>query len=218
MVCRVTAILLAAGLSRRMGSENKLLKKLVNEQAMVRNAAEVLLQSNVEDVTVIVGHEMRRVCAALVELPVEFVLNPHYRDGQATSVNAGMKKIQSRVVGGREVDAVLVALSDQPLLEASDISGLIEAYSKTDRTKIMTPFWQGERGNPIVIPIGLCNEISASSRKIGCRNFIENNPNIVTTYEAPNENFVRDIDTVCAFNELTRCRPSLDDGQDEILY
>jgi len=191
---RIAGLLLAAGLSTRMGAVNKLTLK-IGGMIMVRRAAKSLLDAGL-DVFVVLGHERERIAAALSGLSVTLVDNPSYREGQPSSMRAGLKAI------GDDYDGVLVALADQPLLEAADISSLLAAYDASERTRIMIPFHGGERGNPIVLPREIVEEIGERPVNFGCRKFIDNNPERIAIYQAPNDHFTRDVDTPEALAEL----------------
>ena len=191
---RIAALLLAAGLSTRMGAINKLTVKIGGTE-MVRRAAENLIAAGL-DVFVVLGHEREEVAQALSGLDVTLVDNPDYREGQPTSMRAGLKAI------GLAYDGVLVALADQPLLEVGDISALLAAYNASGQSKIMIPFHQGRRGNPIVLPRKIVEEIGERPVNFGCRKFIEGNPDRITIYQAANDHFTRDVDTPEALAEL----------------
>ena len=108
---KVAAVLLAAGLSRRMGERNKLLIEIGGEP-LVRRTARVYLAAGA-DVHAVLGHDAGQVRAALEGLPVSFVTNAQYEEGQQSSVRAGIDSLR----GGD--DAILVALADQAALISS---------------------------------------------------------------------------------------------------
>lgn len=183
----IAALLLAAGLSKRMGAVNKLTLKIGGLE-MVRQAAQNLIDCGL-DLFVVVGHEREDVTKALAGLTLTLVNNPDYREGQLSSMRAGLNAI------GGDYDGVIVALADQPLLNAQDVTSLLAAYSRSDRTKIMVPFHQDQRGNPIILPAPIVDEIGERPVNFGCRKFIERNPERIVVYQAPNDHFTRDVDT-----------------------
>jgi molybdenum cofactor cytidylyltransferase len=189
----VAAILLAAGLSRRMGDVNKLLIDIEGEP-LVRRAAKAYLAAG-SQVHVVLGHEAKRVEAALADLPVTFIENLDYADGQPSSVRVGLESLP------RAVELVLVALADQAALTTEDIAGLIGAFARSDRNYILIPFFRGERGNPVAFPARLIGEGRARGVEVASRGFIDSHPELVARYEAPNDHFVIDIDTP---DDLTR--------------
>ncbi|MBI4723676.1 MAG: nucleotidyltransferase family protein, partial [Rhodomicrobium sp.] len=180
------AILLAAGLSRRMGERNKLLIEIGGEP-LVRRAAKVYLAAGV-GVHAVVGHEAMRVRAVLEDLPIMFVENPHYKDGRQSSVLAGIESLAGAY------DTVLVALADQAALSPADISGLLEAFSWNGGNRILIPYYRERRGNPVVFPAALIAEMRAQGLNAASRSFIDANPHLTQRYEAPNDHFAIDID------------------------
>jgi molybdenum cofactor cytidylyltransferase len=136
----VVGVLLAAGTSSRFGDRNKLLAE-VDGTPVVRRAAETLIDSRVDAVTVVVGHEADRVRAALSGLDVTIVGNPDYRAGQSTSVRAGVEAVRDRA------DAAVFALGDMPFVAPAAVDALVEAYL-AGAGDALAVACDGERGNP----------------------------------------------------------------------
>lgn len=134
----VTAIVLAAGMSRRMGERNKLLLP-VKGQPMVRIVVLQALQA-CEQVVVVLGHEAERVRAALADLPVVFVRNPDYAEGMGTSVAIGARMVPSG-------HAALVCLGDMPGVTASVMRALADAGASG--VAACRPVHGGRPGNPV---------------------------------------------------------------------
>ncbi|MEI8147044.1 MAG: NTP transferase domain-containing protein, partial [Alphaproteobacteria bacterium] len=93
---RVTALILAAGKSSRMGGPNKLVARL-DGKPLVRHAAEAALASHVDEVVVVTGHQGERVREALAGLPLRFVDNPRFAEGLSTSLTAGIEALDEDV-------------------------------------------------------------------------------------------------------------------------
>jgi molybdenum cofactor cytidylyltransferase len=184
---KAAAVLLAAGLSRRMGERNKLLIEIGGEP-LVRRTAKVYLAAGV-DVHAVLGFEAREVRAALEGLPVSFVTNPRYEEGQQSSVRAGVESLPEGY------DVILVALADQPALAPADIASLLDAFAACGGDRIIVPFFQGLRGNPVAFPARLAASLRAAGKNAVSRAFIDNNPQLIEQYEAADERFIIDIDT-----------------------
>ena len=184
---KAAAVLLAAGLSRRMGERNKLLIGIEGEP-LVRRTAKAYLAAGVE-VHVVLGHEAEQVRAALKDLAISFALNPDYAQGQPTSVYAGIGSLAG------DHAAIAVALADQAALTAEDIRGLISAFAADGSRRILVPYYQDRRGNPVIFPAGLIEDMRSRGRNAAPRSFIDANPELVYRYEAPNDHTVIDIDT-----------------------
>lgn len=184
---KVVALLLAAGMSHRMGDRNKLLIE-IGGVPLVRRSARAYLEAGAT-VHAVLGHDAERVRAALADLPISFTVNSHYADGQQSSVRAGIESL----AGG--YDAVLVALADQAALTSADIVCLLQAFAARGGNHIMIPYFRGTRGNPVVFPSALIEKMRLAGRNAACRNFIDRNPQLTLQYEASNDHFVIDIDT-----------------------
>ena len=190
-----SAILLAAGESRRMGQTNKL-SLPVQGQPLLRRTAQTLLQAGLRELVVVVGHEQQLARDLLDGLPLSIVFNQNYRDGQMTSVHCGMQALQ------QSSDAILVCLADLPLLEVADLRELIDTFEQRCPTSVLVPTYCGERGNPIVLDYQHRQQILDGDRTLGCKRLIEKHPELVTALEMGNDNLVFDLDTPEAYRRL----------------
>ena len=191
----VSAILLAAGESRRMGAVNKLLLE-VGGEAMVRRVARALIDSRVDEVVVVLGHQADAVAESLDGLSVRTIVNADYREGQTGSMRTGVAALNG------EPRAIMVCLADQPWLEAGDVNFLIEAFDVRARGSITVPMVGGRRGNPIVLAGAHRQEILDGGANYGCRRLIERHPEKVCPVQAPNDHFLRDIDTPESYTSI----------------
>lgn len=192
---QVSAILLAAGESRRMGAHNKLTLPVAGVP-LLRRAAGILLNSRLHEIVVVTGHAQQTARALLEDLPVRIIYNAHYREGQMTSVYRGMAALTE------PCDGVMVCLSDQPLLEAGDIDRVIDAFLHHCPTSVLVPTWRGQRGNPIILDCRHREAILGGQRNLGCRKLVENNPSLVTPLEMDNDHVVFDLDTAADYQRL----------------
>lgn len=184
-------ILLAAGLSRRMGEQNKLLIP-IDGVPLIRRMAETYLSAEA-DLHVVLGHEAELVRAALNGLPLTFVENPDFADGgQMSSVRAGIESLRDRLA---DYDAVLVALADQLALTSNDIRELCKAFTDHGGNFALIPYWGECRGNPVIFPPRLIAEILTERPETSPRQYLDRKPHLAMRYDAPNDHFVIDIDT-----------------------
>jgi molybdenum cofactor cytidylyltransferase len=134
----VGGVLLAAGLSSRMG-HNKLLLE-VGGQSLVKRAARAAIDAGLAPVLVVVGHEAERVRDALSGLSCTFVHNANYAEGVGTSLKAGVSAAGSlpRAESDRPhgVDAIVVMLADMPFVTAEMIRAVADRYRAT-RAKLV---------------------------------------------------------------------------------
>lgn len=188
------AILLAAGLSRRMGVQNKLLLKVGNEP-MIAHVARNYLSAISGKVTVVTGYQADQIKRALSHLPVSFEHNPDFVDGQQASIVVGLRS-QS---GNR---ATLTGLGDQPMLRVDNLRWLLNVHQR-DPSKVTVPYRCGQRGNPIVIPPYLRSIMLANPKSAGCRKFTRERPHSVTLANTASDGFFADVDTPEDYHNLT---------------
>jgi len=191
-----SAILLAAGESRRMGAVNKLTLTVAG-RPLLRRTAETLLQAGLQELVVVVGHEEQTARGLLHGLALRIVRNDSYPEGQMTSVHCGMAALQ------QSCDAVLICLADQPLLDADDLQQLTDAFAHCP-TSVLVPTYRGQRGNPVVLAYEHRRQILAGDRNLGCKRLIEKHPELVTAVEMDNDHLVFDLDTPEAYRRLQR--------------
>lgn len=187
----MSAVLVAAGLSRRMGSTNKLLLEL-NGVSMVRRAARRLCDCEWLEVLVVLGHESEQVAAALRGLPVRLVFNPNYSLGQRTSVVAGLRALASNDNG------VLIALADQLWLSSQNIREVCEAFETRPRGEVLIPRVDGQRGNPVLMSAEFLRRVLEREQEprdsLEQRPFIASSDPEVYFWGTSSEHFLRDVD------------------------
>ncbi|MEK9904835.1 MAG: nucleotidyltransferase family protein, partial [Rhodospirillales bacterium] len=179
---------LAAGQSRRMGAENKLLE-VVNGKAMVVHAVETALAADTTSVTVVVGHQAEQVKKALANFNVSFVLNPNYDAGLSTSLKAAAD------VMPEEADALIVLLGDMPQVTARHVDRLIAAFNPLEGRAICVPTHEGKRGNPVLWARHFVKEMSDLRGDVGAKHLIGMNEDSVAEVEMSDPAILRDIDT-----------------------
>jgi molybdenum cofactor cytidylyltransferase len=190
----VAAIVLAAGQSRRMGADNKLLA-LVDGRPMVSHVVDTMLASRADPVIVVTGHQADQVRAALGDRPVRWCHNPDYALGLSTSLKAGLAALP-------EVEGVLVALGDMPRIRPDQVDRLIAAFNPTEGRAICVPTVAGKRGNPVLFATRLIPEMEQLSGDVGARHLIGAHAEAVVEIEMDDGSALLDIDTPAALSAL----------------
>ena len=183
----ISALVMAAGQSRRMGTQNKLLLPCKAEP-VVRRSVRAVIASRAGEVIVVTGHDHKAVKQALVSLEVEFVENPDYQRGLATSVAAGVRQAASTA------NAFMVCLADLFLLSAQDIDFLIaafEAQQRIDPAAIVRPIFGSTPGHPVLWPAMYRSALSEVRGRRPVDRFAQH----VFCLPVQSERYVRDIDT-----------------------
>lgn len=186
---RVGAILLAAGEGSRMGVVPKALIEL-QDVPLINRQLIALSGAGVDEVVVVTGYHHQLVEPLVEQFPVRIVRNFTPEHGQASSVRLGLEAL------GPHFDAVIMALCDQPLINAADITQLIVAFKKRKLGEILLPMVDGNRGNPIVISGTALAQILESDKNMVCRKFMDQHPEMVDVFESDNQHFVMDVDSL----------------------
>jgi molybdenum cofactor cytidylyltransferase len=202
----LSAVVLAAGMSTRMG-RNKLLLNF-REKPLIAHAVDTLLASDIDEVIVVLGHETEKVRDQLegsIGLankapgkPVRLVQNPDYQNGLSTSVRTGVEAVS------RQANGIMIYLADQPLLEPEDVNRIVAGFAaaKEVNKSIVVPFFRGERGNPVILDPSLRDSILGIAGDVGCKGVIKRYPEKVYAIEMENDHVVRDVDDVQAYERL----------------
>jgi len=140
---QIGAVVLAAGLSKRAGPENKLLN-LINGKVMVQQVVENIVSTGITPIIVVTGHQAGEVQNALKALPVEFTHNPGFADGMGSSIAQGVSALPD------DVDGVLICLGDMPHIKAETFNCLLNAIDPDIGREICVPVLDGRRGNPVL--------------------------------------------------------------------
>lgn len=139
----VSAILLAAGESRRMSGDFKPLMKW-GTRTVIGACIDNLKRSRVDEIVVVLGFRESEIRARLAGAGVQFAINREYSKGMLSSLKTGLPLISPSCEG------VLVALVDQPMVGPDVINPLVVSYGDYDK-KISIPTFEGKHGHPIII-------------------------------------------------------------------
>lgn len=139
---RIAGIVLAAGMSRRMG-QNKLTLPLEGKP-LLRHAVEAALAGKLDPVIVVTGHDAPSVRDALAGLPVCFAHNDVFADGLSTSLRKGITAVPP------ECDGAMVLLGDMPAIGSELVTRLVAAFNPAQGHAICVATAQGEWGHPVL--------------------------------------------------------------------
>lgn len=182
----ITALILAAGRSVRMGVPKQLLE--LGGRSLLSWVIAAARASRCDDVLVVLGEQADRVGREAAAEGARTVMNPRYAEGMGTSIAAGVTAV------GLECEAVVVLLGDQPRLDAASINALIDVYRSTGKPIVATRSG-AVLGAPTLIARPLFAEAARLAGDSGGRPLIRRHPDLVA--EAPLEPGVAlwDIDT-----------------------
>jgi CTP:molybdopterin cytidylyltransferase MocA len=185
----IGAVLLAAGSGSRIGNRPKCLLEL-GGVSLIRRQLIALSGAGVDELVVVLGHYADQIEPAVQTFPVTLVRNTDPERGQVSSQRLGLAALSDKL------DAVIVALADQPLLNSQDITDLISAFKKRPQgCQVMFPEVNGERGNPVIFTQEVREQILSGELNLGCRQWQGKHPEQVHPLVTQNRRYRVDIDT-----------------------
>jgi molybdenum cofactor cytidylyltransferase len=184
----LSAILLAAGSSRRMGASNKLLLPWQGH-TIVASTATNLLAAGLHEIIVVTGFEAPAIVDALKGLPLQFIHNPAYEEGMTSSIRAGVRQATG--------SGYMVCLADMVMISPTEYAHLASAWEKRytlDDHCIGVPEYQGQKGNPVILPATLRENILSHPEKEGCRDLVRLHHPHHLHIPMPTDHILKDID------------------------
>ena len=182
----VAAVVLAAGLASRMGSQKVVLPLL--GRPLVRWVVDAAMGSRAVKTIVVVGHQADLVTEVLKGEAVSLVPNPDYAQGMSTSLQAGLR------AGGAEHDGAVFLLGDQPFVTASLVDLLIERFEQTGKA-IIRPVVDGRPTNPVLMSKALYAEILRQRGDVGGRRVVEQHSEDICLVAVDDPGLLMDIDS-----------------------
>lgn len=183
---RLGVVLLAAGSASRMGNRPKCLLELDGVPLIQR---QLIALSGANERVVVLGHYADQIAPMLQNFAVSIVRNPESDAGQDSSLRLGLQALSP------QVDAVLIALADQPLIQSQDIADLIKAYEqRPEGTQLVRPFVERLPGNPVMFSRVVLEQILAGEAHAGARHWQATHPEAVHRWQTPNQHYRTDVD------------------------
>lgn len=192
MSASISAIILAAGKSTRMGTQKLCMP--IGEHTILEQTVDNYLGSKVDEIIVVIGHEAQRVRQLIAGKPVTIVYNSNYDKGMSTSIASGLQHVK------RSIQNVMIALGDQPYIR-SDIINLIIETHKSSRKGIIVPVYKGNRGHPAIFNMSYKEELLQLEGDTGGKQITDRHPDDVFEIDVEFEEIIADIDTIDTYNQ-----------------
>jgi molybdenum cofactor cytidylyltransferase len=187
-------IVLAAGASTRMGTPKQLL--LYQGRSFVCHAVEVAIASVCQPIVVVLGANAQRIKLEINHLPIQIVENQQWSEGMSSSIRVGLKTLNAV---NPDLEAVAIALCDQPFISSQLINQLIEAYCLTGKP-IVASEYAGTLGVPALFSRALFSELMALKTTEGAKQIIGKHLHEVVGVPFPDGAI--DIDTPKDYEQL----------------
>jgi molybdenum cofactor cytidylyltransferase len=181
----IGAIVLAAGRSRRMGTQKLLLP--FAGQTVIGHVVDQLLAAPIDSIVVVVSGDGPAIGEALNGRRVELVTNPEPNSEMLSSIRCGLRALPPNCA------AVLIAVGDQPAVTRALVEKLVADYRSSGRG-IVVPVAGGKRGHPTILSAKYFHEILSSHDNVGLRGLLQAHPSDVYEVEIDEASLLADID------------------------
>ncbi len=190
----VGLIILAAGASTRMGTPKQLLP--YRERSFIRYITESAIASVCQPIAVVLGANVERIKPEISQLPIQIVENQQWAEGMSTSIRVGLEGLLAM---NPNLEAVAIALCDQPFVSSQTLDRIVEAYHFTGKPIIASEY-AGTLGVPVLFSHTLFSEIMALKSTEGAKQLIKRHIHEVFSIPFPEGSI--DIDTPNDYDQL----------------
>ena len=188
----ISAILLAAGQSKRIRGENKLLKKYKGK-ILINHILKSLIKSKVNKIIVVLGHENRKIKkVTLKSKKITFLINSNYTKGISSSIKCGLKKISKKNEG------FLIAHADMPLVSKTLLNALCSAL-KNKNEEIFIPVYKKRIGNPLAFKYSMIKSLKRIKGDRGAKKLIRSNKSKIKLMKMKSKSILIDFDQLKDF-------------------
>jgi CTP:molybdopterin cytidylyltransferase MocA len=189
----ISAIVLAAGMSARMGTLKQLLR--MGDKSLLETVIENLRKSQADEIVLLLGFSAETIRQQVSLDGVRAVVNEAYREGMGSSLRAGLANVDPRA------EAALIVLADQPFVQPGTIDHLINQYRER-KPQIAIPVYEGFRGNPVLLDRSVFPEVMSLTGDIGCRAIFGSHSEDILKVPVDDVGVLLDVDTRSDFEKL----------------
>ena len=189
----IKAILLAAGQSKRLKSENKLIK-LYKKKPLINHSLKALQKSKVNKIIIVLGHQHKELKKIIKKNKKNiFIYNKYYKKGMASSIKVGLKKI------ARDDKGFIVVQSDMPFIKVSDINKIYNSI-KLKKFLVYILKFKNKIGNPIGFDISLTKKFKKIKGEYGAKFMVKRLKNRTSFINVNSSKVFKDFDLKKDFN------------------
>ncbi len=189
----VSAVVLAAGMSQRMGRPKQLLR--MDGKTILERTLENVRGSAVNEIILVLGFAADAVEREVSLEGIRVVRNDAYQQGMGASLRMGLEAVSC------ETDAALIVLADQPFVQPSTLDQLMECH-RLSKPQIVIPMYRGFRGNPVLLDRSVFPEVRQLSGDVGCRAIFGSHTENIRKLPVEDAGILLDIDSGEDFQKL----------------
>tara|TARA_B100000686_G_scaffold193676_1_gene200534 strand:- start:2833 stop:3402 length:570 start_codon:yes stop_codon:yes gene_type:complete len=187
----ISSILLAAGQSKRMLGENKLIKEF-RGMPLINHSINNILYSDIDELIIVLGFQSEIVKKLIKKNDkIKFIFNKDFEAGMSSSIKVGINGLSNKS------EAFFISLADMPMVNKNIYNKLI--ISKTDK-EIIVPTYKGQQGNPILFSISMKKKIMNISGDVGAKNILKLCKSKILNVETNDESITKGFNTPKSFN------------------
>ena len=189
----ISAILLAAGQSKRMNGENKLTKE-IQGTPLIKHSVQNILDSSVQELIIVLGYQ-KEIIEKLIDKnkKIKFIFNKDFENGIASSIKTGLNNLSEKT------EAFFICLGDMPMVNHDIYNQLIKSKGNKE---IIVPTYKGQQGNPVLFNKSMKEKIMSITGDVGAKKILELNKDKILNLEINNQGITKGFDTQDDFNSL----------------
>jgi len=189
----IKAILLAAGQSKRLKGENKLVK-IYKKKHLINHTLNALHKSKINKVIIVLGYQYKKIKKIIKNNKKNiFVINKNYKNGIASSIKTGLKKISKKDKG------FIIVQSDMPFIKISDVNKLYQSIYKKNYLVHALKF-KNKLGNPVGFKTSILNKFKKIKGNFGAKFMVKRLKKNTNFIKVSSEKIFRDFDYKKDFN------------------
>jgi molybdenum cofactor cytidylyltransferase len=183
----IKAILLAAGKSKRLKSENKLIK-IYKKKPLINHGVKSLIKSKVNKIIIVLGFESKKLKKIIKKnRKISFTFNKYYKKGMSSSIKQGLKKMSKKDKG------FIIVQSDMPFITTSNINKICNSIT-TKKYLIHILSYKNQIGNPIGFDISILDKFKKIKGNIGAKYMVKKLKNRANFIAVSSKKFFKDLD------------------------
>ena len=189
----ISAILLAAGQSKRMNGENKLAKE-IQGIPLIKHSVKNILFSSVDELIVVLGYQ-KEIIEKLIDKneKIKFVFNKDFESGMASSIKTGLNHLS------KNTEAFFICLGDMPMVNSDIYNQLIKSRNQKN---IIVPTHNGRQGNPVLFDKSMKKEVMDITDDVGAKKILKLNKDKILNLEINDQSIARGFNIQDDFSSL----------------
>ena len=189
----ISAVLLAAGQSKRMNGVNKLTKK-IQGIPLIKISVKNILASSIDELIIVLGYQ-KEIIEKLIDKneKIKFVFNKDFESGMASSIKTGIGNLSEKS------EAFFICLGDMPMVDHDIYNQLIKFK---DNKEIIIPTYKRQQGNPVLFDKSMKKTVMDITGDVGAKKILELHKDKILNLEFNDQNIIKGFNTRSDFSSL----------------